>query len=201
MSDVSGGKSSAAPPSVEYARRMYDRVIDWYKVAEAKAQLILTINGVVATIIFGLLSGRLSELRNASPVIGPETWVFLGVSLGALCGSIGFATACLHSRHNYNIRTDFAQLGIVADNQATYRPEGLWYFGHLATLRWQWVAEALRAADDDAEILTLTYNVHGLAKVVLRKHRLINTGWTLTSLGLIALIAAAASLIVRSQLN
>ncbi|TMR22645.1 hypothetical protein ETD86_10970 [Nonomuraea turkmeniaca] len=200
MSDLPKVSPSLALPSVEYARRMYDRVIDWYKVAESKAQLILTVNGVFATITFGLLFGSISELRKSGIVIGPETWIFLVVALAALCCSIGFATACLQSRHSYNIRTDFAQLGIVPDRQETYRPEGLWYFGHLARLRWEWVFERLRTADEEFEITTLAYNVHGLAKVVLRKHRLINAGWILTSIALIALIAAGATLVIRSQL-
>jgi hypothetical protein len=42
---------------VEYARRMYDRVIDWYKVAESKAQLILTVNGVFVSVAFGVSAG------------------------------------------------------------------------------------------------------------------------------------------------
>ncbi|GAA0980034.1 hypothetical protein GCM10009555_045850 [Acrocarpospora macrocephala] len=179
---------------------MYDRTIDWYKVAESKAQHILTVNGVFATITFGLLSSGVSELRKSRASIGPETWVFLAIALVALCGSIGFATACLQSRHNHNIRTDYAQLGIVPGDKETYRPEGLWYFGHIAPLHWKWVIEKLRAADDEFEIIALTYNVHGLARVVLRKHRLVNLGWALTSTALVALIAAGVSLVVRSQL-
>jgi hypothetical protein len=31
---------------------MYDRVIDWYKVAETKAQFLLTVNGAFVTIAF-----------------------------------------------------------------------------------------------------------------------------------------------------
>ncbi len=154
MNDVPEEGRSSAPPNVEYARRMYDRAIDWYKIAESKAQLILTVNGAFVTITFGLVSGSVPE----------------------------------HGRSR-------------SDDEATYRPEGLWYFGHLATLRWQWVVDKLRAADDHFELTTLTYNVHGLAKIVLRKHRLINAGWTLTSTALIALIAAGASVVIRSQLQ
>jgi hypothetical protein len=36
--------------------------------------------------------------------------------------------------------------------------------------------------------------------VVLRKHRLINIGWTLTAVALIAVTAAGASIFIRSQL-
>jgi hypothetical protein len=175
---------------------MYDRAIDWYKVVESKAQLILTVNGAFVTITFGLLSTRLGELKRT--MVGPETWVFMGVALLALCGSIGYATACLQSRHEGNIRTDFAQLEVRPDDKESYRPEAMWYFGHVASLRWEWVTERLLAADESFELAALTYNVHGLAKVVLRKHRLANKGWTLTSVALVALIAMGTSIVLRT---
>jgi hypothetical protein len=190
-----------SPPNLEYARRMYDRAIDWYKVAESKAQLILTVNGVFATITFGLLSGNVSELRRSRAAIGPETWVFLAAAFAALCCSIGLAAACLRSRHEENVRRDFEQLKVDPAKIDTYRPEALWYFGHLAKLDWEAVVEKLRGADYKFELIALTYNVHGLATVVLRKHRLINAGWTLTSVALVALIAAGASVLVRTQLH
>jgi hypothetical protein len=116
-------------------------VIDWYKVAESKAQLILTVNGAFVTITFGLLSGSVAELRRSVAVIGILTWFFLTLALVALCGSI--------------------------------------------------VAAALSL------VAVLTYNVHGLARTVLRKHRLINTGWLLTSASLLSLVGAGASLLLH----
>jgi hypothetical protein len=50
---------------------MYDRVVDWYKVAETKAQLLLTVNGAFVTVAFGLLSGSAAELRRSPAVARP----------------------------------------------------------------------------------------------------------------------------------
>jgi len=183
--------------SVEYARRMYDRVIDWYKVAESKAQLILTVNGVFVSIAFGLASAG-AGTGNRSPRPGAETWTFLTIGALALCASIACAAVCLQSRHQFNARNDFSELGVNPDDPETYRPEALWYFGHIAHLPWRFAVAKLRTADEEFELNALTYNVYGLAKVVLRKHRFINAGWALTALGLIALVAAAASFVIRS---
>lgn len=174
---------------------MYDRVIDWYKVAESKAQLILTVNGVFVSIAFGLSTSVDAGGRSSKP--GPETWVFLGTGALALCASIICAAVCLQSRHRSNLRADFVELGLNPDDPSTYGAEALWYFGHIAQLPQRHVVAKLRAADQHFEVNALTYNVHGLARVVLRKHRFINAGWTLTALGLIALVLAAASFIVR----
>jgi hypothetical protein len=176
---------------------MYDRVIDWYKVAESKAQLILTIDGAFVTITFGLLSGSVADLRRSFESAGVLTWLFLTLTLVAVCGSIAAAAASLLSQHDRHIRNDFAQLGVNPDDETTYRPECLWYFGHLASLRWRGVQNLLRDADEDFEVEVLTYNVHGLAKTVLRKHRLINAGWLLTSTALLSLIAAGAALLLH----
>lgn len=197
MGDIRNVRLSAVPANVEYARRMYDRSLDWYKVAESKAQLILTVNGAFVTVTFGLLSGSAAELRRSVAAVGVLTWLFLTLALAALCGSITVAAMSLLSRHHHHIRNDFAQLNIDPADEATYRPEALWYYGHLASLRWQGVQERLRDADEDFEVQVLTYNVHGLARTVLRKHRLINAGWLLTSASLIALIAAGAALLLH----
>ena len=73
----------------------------------------------------------------------------------------------------------------------------MWYFGHIAELRWQAVQSALHNADAELEVSILAYNVHGLAKTVLRKHRLINLGWLLTTANLLSLIAAGVSLVAH----
>jgi hypothetical protein len=176
---------------------MYDRVIDWYKVADTKAQLLLTVNGAFVTVAFGLLSGSVEELRRSLDAAGAFTWLFLTLAIVSLSGSISAAAATLFSQHGRHIREDFARLGMDPDDESTYRPEGMWYFGHIAQLRGQAVQSTLRDADDDLEVKVLAYNVHGLAKTVLRKHRLINVGWLLTTAALLSLIAAGLSLLVR----
>jgi hypothetical protein len=187
-------------PNIEHLRRVYDRAIDWYKTAESKAQLMLTVDGVLATISFGLLSGSADKLRGALAIAGPETWALFAIAILGITGSIISAVASLLSRHEHNIRSNFQELGIRVDDPDTYVPEGLWYFGHLASLQSTPVVERLSAADAQFEARALAYNVVGLSRVVLRKHRLINKGWALNSVAFIALIAAATSLLVRSQI-
>ena len=75
----------------------------------------------------------------------------------------------------------------------------LWYFGHLAHLQLDAAAEKLRGADQNFEAETLSYNVVDLSVKVLRKDRLVNAGWALTALALIALVAAGTSFFLRAQ--
>src|SRR3954471_20402046 len=46
--------------SGEYVWRAYERAIDWYKIAESKAQIILTVNGVLVTLLFEIAARPVS---------------------------------------------------------------------------------------------------------------------------------------------
>jgi hypothetical protein len=184
--------------SAAYIRRVYASTREWYSVAETKAQLLLTVNGAFVTILSGIIFGKLSDVAAAGARFGPETWLFLGIAVAALVSALVCAAGCLWSFHG-NAKEEFAYLGVNPDDPATYRPEVLWYFGHLAHLQLDAAVEALRTADRNFEAQTLSYNVVDLSAKVLRKHRLVNAGWALTALALIALVAAGASFFVRAQ--
>ncbi len=128
---------STAPADVvdaEYVRRAYERAIDWYKVAETKAQLLLTVNSVLVTVGFGIVLGRITEAHALAGTSGVETWVFLFLAIAAFIGAISSAAACLWSRHSRNAKQAFVYLGVDPADPASYCPEVLWYFGHLAFL-------------------------------------------------------------------
>jgi hypothetical protein len=184
---------------VEYSRRVYDQAFSWYKTAESKAQLILTVNGAFVTIALSVLSGKSNGIGPSYSAPGPETWAFLGVAIACLAGAICSATMCLLSRHNHNIESDFTRLRVKPGEKATYCPEALWYFGHLASLDFDHAVAALRGLGSGSEFLILTYNLVGLSRVVLRKHRLVNIGWLLTGVALLGLLGAAVSYLIRLQ--
>ncbi|REG01309.1 hypothetical protein DFJ67_7390 [Asanoa ferruginea] len=185
---------------LDYARRVYDMVIDWYKTAEKKAQLLLTANGAFATILFGIVSSNPTGLHQFGVNAGAETWFFVTVAVIAFCGAVGYASAGLLSRHRHNIRLDFARLDVHPQEPKTYKREAVWYFGHIASLQFGPTVDLLRTANPRMEFDSLTYNVVGLSRVVLRKHRLVNVGWMLTAVTVIAMTAAAASVVIRTQL-
>ncbi|MFJ8494693.1 hypothetical protein ACIRBZ_41110 [Streptomyces sp. NPDC094038] len=179
---------------------MYERAMDWYKVAESKAQIILTVNGVLVTLTFGTAAGHVSDGRQLAEVAGVETWCFFLVVVGALLGAVACAAACMWSRHGTNYKGTFAALDVNPENPASYRPEVLWYFGDLAHLKMGPAIALISRADRDFEITTLSYNVVHLARIVLRKHRFVNAGWALTALAIASLVLGGASVFVRAQI-
>jgi len=181
-----------------YIRRVYASTREWYTVAETKAQLLLTVNGAFVTILSGFLFGNAGDVHAGVVRFGPETWTFLGIAVSALVSALVCAAGCLWSFHG-QAKRELARLGVDRDDPNTYQPEALWYFGHLAYLRSDAAVKQLLKADHAFEARTLSHNVVDLSVKVLRKHRLVNAGWALTALALIALVAAGTSFVVRTQ--
>ncbi|MEV0258304.1 hypothetical protein AB0H82_29080 [Streptomyces sp. NPDC050732] len=174
--------------------------MDWYKVSESKAQLILTLNGLLVTLLLGAVAGNAAKEREFAKISGVETWVFFLASAGALAGAVACAAACLWSLHVRNTRGTFALLGVNPEDVDSYRPEALWYFGDLAHLQMEPAASLISRADRAFETQALSYNLLHLSRVVLRKHRFVNAGWTLTALAIILLILGGVSVVIRTQI-
>ena len=178
--------------TVEYLRHMYAMTRAWYTAAETKAQLLLAVNGLFVTVLFGILFGNSSDRHLGAARFRSVTWVLISFSVVALVTAIICAALCLWSLHG-RAKADFKTLGVNPGEPASYQPEVLWYFGHVAKLKRGAVKERLRSVDRRFEIETLSYHVVDLAHKVLRKHRWVNAGWAFTALALIALVAAGAS--------
>jgi Family of unknown function (DUF5706) len=181
--------------NVEYLRHMYSMTRAWYTAAETKAQLLLAVNGLFVTVLFGILFGNSGDRRLGGARLASGTWVLISVSVVALVIAIICAALCLWSLHG-RAKAEFDHLGVNPGEPASYQPEVLWYFGHVAYLKRDAVKERLRSVDRRFEIETLSYHVVDLAHKVLRKHRWVNAGWAFTALALITLVAAGASFFV-----
>lgn len=178
--------------NVEYLRHMYAMTRAWYTAAETKAQLLLAVNGLFVTVLFGILFGNSGGRHLGAVRFGPVTWVLISVSAVALVIAIICAALCLWSLHG-RAKAEFRSLRVDPGKPDSYQPEVLWYFGHLAHLERDAVQERLRSINRRDEIKTLSYHVVDLAHKVLRKHRNVNAGWAFTALALVALVAAGAS--------
>jgi hypothetical protein len=141
----------AVEPGVEYVRYLYESTRKWCVTAEAKAQLLLTVNGSFVTIIFGTLFGKNSELHADAARFSIVTWSLLSTSVVALTGAIACAGLCLWSMHG-KASKELEHLKVDPNNPDTYKAEDLWYFGHLARLRAPAAVNAIRKADRSFEI-------------------------------------------------
>ena len=187
------GRGGTAWGDVEYLRRVYVSTREWYVAVEKKAQLLLTANGAFVTIVLGTLLGR-AGTADADVRIGPAGVILFSVSGSSVVAAITCATLSLWSLHG-NSRADLEQLKVRPDEPASYRPEALWYFGHLALLQREAAVDTLLRGDRIDEAKALSYNLVDLARKVMRKHQWVNAGWALTAVALITLAGATASVL------
>jgi hypothetical protein len=89
-------RMQAADPLVErqealiYCRAVHAGMLDWYKIADAKRQLLLTLNGVFITVLSGSLLLRPEDLSARKTQLTLIAWVFI---LGAAV-AVGYSIFC-----------------------------------------------------------------------------------------------------------
>lgn len=120
---------SPAEQNVEYLRRLYENTLDWYKVADSKGQLILTLSGAIT--VFGVLGLLDDQPRTLS---GPPLYVALS-AMAVLCLAIYCAVEALHSNLTESSLRRLHQLADVGPGRVTSdSPQVLSWFGMISTL-------------------------------------------------------------------
>ncbi len=176
--------------------------IDWYKIAESKAQIILYRERLAGHFaVQGIAARPVSPQADIRHSSGPETWCFLALSALALIGAVGCAAAALWSRHVKNVQGTFALLGATPTTRTPTVPRCFGTFGDLAHLR---MSEA--AAQGGSGLTKNSSSSHSrttwsTSRVVLRKHRYVNAGWMLTAMAIVALVCGAMSLFAHTRLR
>ena len=166
-------------------RRVYAEVREWYRVADAKGQMLLTIDGVFVTVLTATILGSPDEAGARAAVFGTDTWLLAVFTGAALLGSISCATLCLRSR-----------LG-KAVSRAGQGPSDAWWFGSIARLDPAAFNTMLRSVDEDFELDALSHEISVVSRNVLVKHRWANRGWLLAAFALVGLLGTTASYLVR----
>jgi hypothetical protein len=191
-----------APPlaALTYSRSVYASLIAWYKVADSKGQLLLTLNGIYITVLSSIVLVSPRDLVNRKTNLPPVTWLFLGAAALATVISILSAIESLHSRLSDakldNIRDHFFEPNPGGPDH--YRPAVTFWFGTIARLDRGIGLRMLRSADETFELEALTEEIFLLAPNVLAKHRWVNRGWVAAGASLLLLLAGTVSIIIAA---
>jgi hypothetical protein len=170
----------------EYLRDLRADLGYWYGSAEAKAQLVLTVNGLFVTFLTASALGTRADVAQATAVFGPETWAFLALMASCLALAILSAVMCVASRgvSRSRLRRSLTRYAVDPDNADIYVPELAVFFGHLSSLKAGPLVERLRTGDQDFIIQAMASEIIALAPDVVVKHRWVNRAFILTGLTL-----------------
>lgn len=188
---------SVSPGALAYSRSVYSSMMDWYKVADAKGQLLLTLNGIYITVLSSIAIASPHNLVNHKAPLTPATWVLLAGAAAATAISILSAIGCLRSRLS-NARLDkILDLFVDPNSEGSirYRPAVTFWFGTIARLDPNVGLPMLQSANETFELVALTEEIFLEAPNVLAKHRWVNRGWLAAGTSLLLLLAAAVSAI------
>ena len=183
----------------DHLHRVFTQVLDWYKSADAKAQVILTLDGAFITFLCSAVFGRPDEVRLIIGAFKPDTWLLLGLMCLTLTGSIVAAICCLWSRiySEHELVDAFTHAHTDPNVAASYAPEVMSFFQHVSRLKPEALAERLGTADADFDRLALSHEVVNLARNVARKHAWVNRAFVLAALSVCLFLGAAATYILH----
>ena len=190
--------SSAPPGALTYSRGVYAATLDWYKVADSKGQLLLTLNGVYITVLSSVLIASSQNLLKRHASLPSATWFLLAAAAIAAAISILWAIACLRSQLS-NTRLDEPGSPFTEPDEqggTRYRPAAMHWFGTIARLDRGIGLKMLQSADETFELSAVTEDIFFLAEKVLAKHRSANRGWAAAGASLLFLLAAAVSAVI-----
>jgi hypothetical protein len=193
-------ESSVPPGALAFSRGLYASTLDWYKVADSKGQLLLTLNGVYITVLSSVTIASSQNLVKLHTSLPPATWFLLAGAAVATAISILMAIACLYSRLSDarldEIRDSFTERD--AQGNLRYGPAALYWFGTIARINHDIGLKMLQSADEAFELSAVTEDLFLLASKVLAKHRWVNMGWVAAGTSLLLLLAAAVSAVIAT---
>lgn len=189
--------------AAEYSRRLFERIIDWYKNADAKAQIILTLDGAFVTFLTTSIFRNPDDLSRITHRFTSATWLFLVIMCVCLAGSILCALMCLWSRVFLSPKRDKVLLlekKRIAQASASegYSPSVMLFFRTICWLDHDKFQEQLLGMDQEFAIRAFASQSYLLSRRVYVKHLLIDFGFALAGLGLIFFLAAGISYLAAS---
>lgn len=183
-----------------YLVKVYENVLGWFHNADNKAQLILTLNGLIVSIFTGqvFLGDRVAtESVRTSSVL---TKLLLAGAATATAAGVLAAMLCLWSRLGESrIRHLLAQLDVDPNDPQTYQPAIAWWFGAIAQLRPKEFSSMIAASDTAFRRDALASQISILSRHVLRKYRWVNRAWALTGLSFVCMASAITTSVIGSR--
>jgi hypothetical protein len=196
---VQGGSNSDLTSALNYSHFLFANVVDWYKNADSKAQIILTLDGAVVAFLTTSIFKKPTDLAEITHSITQRTWLLLIAMCLCLVGSIISALMCLWSRIFLGIKRD-SVLGRererIRAGVKLYSPNIMLFFKTICWLDHNSFQDQLGNTDTAFHIRAMASQVYLLSKRVYVKHALVNSGFVLGGASLIFFLASGVSYLV-----
>ena len=198
--DAAEDPGHAEATALAFAQLVYANVVDWYKNADSKAQIILTLDGALVAFLTTSIFKDPAELLKITKHLSPFTSLLLIAMCLCLVGSIISALMCLWSRVFLQVKRD-SVLGRehkrIQEGVKPYSPNVMLFFKTICWLEHDAFQEQLAAVDSSFQSRALASQAYLLSKRVYRKHVLVNAGFLLAGASLVFFLASGVSYVVH----
>ena len=186
--------------ALAYSNLLFANVVEWYKNADSKAQIILTLDGALVAFLTGSIFRKPGELSDITSSLTPSTRFLLIAMCACLVGSVISALMCLWSRIFLGIKRD-SVLGQerkrISEGVKAYSPNVMLFFKTICWLDHDRFQEQLETTDTSFQIKALGSQAYLLSKRVYHKHVLVNAGFVMAGASLILFLASGISYLVH----
>lgn len=180
-------RGAVAPESLEYSRRVLEEALSWYRSAETKAQILLSLAGAFVAFLSAMILSKESELRAILKHFGFDTYFYIAIMASLIVASVFSALMCLRSRMpRGDCRKD-------PKTSAAY----MWFFGDLRYQKQQEIEGFLCTADEKEQVNAIAAQMAPLSYNVSAKHRWVNRGFTFLIAALLFFVLVGASYFLR----
>jgi len=179
-----------------YSNLVFANTVDWYRNADSKAQIILSLDGALVAFLTSSLFKKAEDLTPITSHFTALTWVLLAAMCACLAGSIMSALLCLWSRVFLGIKRD-SVLGQerqrIREGEKLYSPNVMFFFKTICWLDHDRFQAQLEQVDEEFHIRAVGSQAYLLSKRVYRKHVMVNAGFVLAGASLILFLASGVS--------
>jgi hypothetical protein len=184
--------STDIKPSIEYTRSLYDDVVYWYRNADTKAQILLTLIGVFIGFLTSTVFVKVDDLKDITHYFDKIIWFTLSIMATTVTLSVFAALACLWSRIRLRDETREELDTILTNTNHPISGRIIGYFETLWRLPQEKFESSLMVLSYDDEVRIRAAQIHALSRHVHWKHIFVNIGFVLGGLSLLFYLLAAA---------
>mgnify|MGYP001053772750 CR=1 FL=1 len=178
--------------SLEYSRFLYDDVKDWYKNADTKAQILLTLMGVFVTFLTSSIFVKADDLSKITRCMTPIIWIVLVTMVGTVTLAVISGLACLWSLiplHRYAWKEpEYVELDNGEQSSISGRQVG--FFATLITLNKKRFQSHLQQIKPEDEVEIRLVQTYYFSRNVYKKHFFLDIGFVLAFMSLLLFLLA-----------
>jgi hypothetical protein len=166
---------------LEMTIRIYNQVLDWYKSAESKAQIILSILSSFIVFSTGIIFSNSDNFQKAVAIF--DLWIYLSLSFTATSMVYGLVCAFLCLRSRLNIEPTKKE-----NETVTYPEKDMYFFLNHTHHSPDILFTSLKELNIEKQLNVYSFQIIALSKNVKSKHKNVNRGFFALCLSVIFLL-------------